>query len=376
MGPKVSGQYHHRRPTLNLPHAMTRRSRIKPAAKPLIAPEPCLPGTAGAVGIDVSKATFHACYRADSKARPKAGVFTADPVGHAKFLTWLDRVGTHQSLHLCLEETGCYGRALASFLHQAGHHVSVVNAALIKNYGRSLNLRTKNDRVDAQLIAGYTLERIPARWQPLEPQHQALRDAARRRQQLMGLLLQEKNHLEASPSPAIRQSIQQTIDALQAQRADIEAHMKALIAADPQLEHNAALLVSIPGIGFLTAMLLLAELPPLDSFTTARQLSAYAGLTPREHQSGTSVNGRTRLCKQGRSGLRTLFFMPALSLMGRKTGPLYHFAERLLKAAKRPACVMGALMRKLSTLVFAILRSGKPFDPNYSRTMALSPAVP
>lgn len=374
MGPKVSGRFH-RLPTLNLPDTMSRRSKIKPAAKPPIAPEPCLPGTAGAVGIDVSKSTFHACYLADSKARPKTGVFTADPPGHAKFLLWLDRVGTRQSLHLCLEETGCYGRALAAFLHQAGHHVSVINAALIKNYGRSLNLRTKTDRVDAQLIAGYTLERIPARWQPLEPQHQALRDAARRRQQLMGLLLQEKNHLEACPSPAIRESIQQTIDALQAQRAAIETHMKALIAADPQLKHNAALLVSIPGIGSLTAMLLLAELPPLDSFTTARSLSAYAGLTPREYQSGTSVNGRTRLCKQGRAGLRTLFFMPALSLMGRKTGPLYHFADRLLKAAKKPACVIGALMRKLSTIVFAILRSGQPFDPNYARSIALQTAT-
>ena len=353
---------------------MPRRSKIKPAARPLIAPEPCLPGTAGAVGIDVSKANFHACYLADSKARPQTGVFTADPAGHAKFLLWLDRVGTRQSLHLCLEETGCYGRALAAFLHQAGHHVSIVNAALIKNYGRSLNLRTKNDRVDAQLIAGYTLERIPDRWQPLEPQHQALRDTARRRDQLMGLILQEKNHLEASPSPVIRDHIQQSITALQAQLTALDTHMDTLIAADPQLQRNATLLTSIPGIGKLTAKLLLAELPPLDSFTTARQLSAYAGLTPREHQSGTSVHGRTRLCKQGRAGLRKLFFMPALCLMGRKTGPLYSFIDRLLHAAKKPACVIGALMRKLSTLVFAILRSGKPFDPNYARTMALQTA--
>ena len=338
----------------------------------LIAPEPCLPGTTGAVGIDVSKATFHACYLADSKARPKTGVFTADAAGHAKFLLWLDRIGTRQSLHLCLEETGCYGRALAAFLHEAGHHVSIVNAALIKNYGRSLNLRTKNDRVDAQLIAGYTLERIPGRWQPLEPQHQALRDAVRRRQQLLGLILQEKNHLEATVAPAIRDSIQQTITTLQIGLSNIEAHMDTIIATDPHLKHNAALLVSIPGIGRLTARLLLAELPPLDSFATARQLSAYAGLTPREHQSGTSVSGRSRLCKQGRGGLRTLFFMPAVSLMGSKTGPLRDFADRLLAAAKKPACVVGALMRKLSALVFAILRSGKPFDSNYARTVALA----
>ena len=346
------------------------RSKTTKTAKPPIAPEPCLPGLSGVVGIDVSKANFHACHLADSRARPQTGVFTADAAGHARFLAWLDRVGARQSLHLCLEETGCYGRALASFLHEAGHHVSIVNAALIKSFGCSLNLRTKNDRIDARLIARYALERSPRRWQPIEPQHQALRDAARRRQQLLGLLLQEKNHLEASPSPAIRDHIEQTIETLQTQLTGIEQHMDTLIDNDAHLKHNAALLVTIPGIGKLTAKLLLAELPALDSFNSARELSAYAGLTPRENQSGSSVNGRPRLCKQGRSGLRKLFFMPAVSLMSSKSGPLRQFADRLLKAAKKPACVVGALMRKLSGLVFAILRSGKPFDPTYSRTMA------
>lgn len=351
---------------------MPRRSvKTMPKVQALIAPEPTLPGTTGAVGIDVSKATFHACYLAHSTARPQTGVFSADAAGHAKFLAWLDRIGTHHSLHLCLEETGCYGRALGTFLHQAGHHVSIVNAALIKNYGRSLNLRTKNDHVDAQLIAGYTLERVPARWQPIDPQHQALRDAARRRQQLLNLLLQEKNHLEATLSSTIRGSIEATIAALKQQITAIETLMKTLISADPSLSHNLALLISIPGIGQLTAMFLLAELPPLDGFSSARQLSAYAGLTPREHQSGTSVKGRSRLCKQGRGGLRKLFFMPAVSLMKSKAGPLRIFADRLLAAAKKPACVVGALMRKLSGLVFAVLRSGKPFDPHYARTMAL-----
>ena len=90
--------------------------------------------------------------------------------------------------------------------------------------------------------------------------------------------------------------------------------MERLAAEDPALAHNRSLLDSIPGIGALTALLLLAELPALDSFESARQLCAYAGLTPRERQSGTSVHGRTRLCKQGRGGLRSLLFLPAASL--------------------------------------------------------------
>lgn len=120
-----------------------------------------------------------------------------------------------------------------------------------------------------------------------------------------------------------------------------------------------------PGSAEISATRLLAELPALDSFESARQLCAYAGLTPRERQSGTSVNGRTRMCKQGRSGLRELLFMPAMSLMKAKSGPLHEFAIRLIKAAKQPACVVGALMRKLMGLVFAILRSGQADDPIY-----------
>lgn len=353
--------------------AKTRTAKTKAARVPqAIAPEPCLPGTTGAVGIDVSKANFHVCYLAGPKARPQTGVFSSDAQGHTKFLRWLDRVGASKSVHICLEETGCYGRALGAFLHEAGHHVSIVNAALIKNFGASLNLRTKTDAVDARLIAQYTVERVPARWAPLAPAHQALRDATRRREQVMGLITQEKNHLEASPSEAVSRHIGRTIELLEGELRAIKALMDEIVESDPQLKHNATLLDSIPGIAELTATLLLAELPPLDSFQSARQLCAYAGLTPRQRKSGTSVNGKSRLCKQGRGGLRRLLFMPAMSLMGSKSGPLRKFADQLLAASKTPACVVGALMRKLMALAFAILRSGVAFDPNYHRTLALA----
>lgn len=338
------------------------------STKPLIAPAPTLPGTTGAVGIDVSKKTFNAAYQPARGAPCKNAAFTSDAAGQAKFLTWLQRVGAGQSCHLCLEETGLYGRALASFLHEAGHHVSLVNAALIAHFGRSLNLRTKNDPVDARLIAAYTLERVPPRFKPLPSQHQNLRDASRRRQQLKRMIAKEKNHLETTGTEAIREHIEATLKLLEGQLAQLDAHIEEIIASDAHLSRNRELLMSIPGIAKISATRLLAELPALDSFESARQLCAYAGLTPRERQSGTSVNGRTRMCKQGRGGLRELLFMPAMSLMNSKEGPLKEFALRLLKAAKKPACVVGALMRKLMALAFAILRSGKPYDAKYRPT--------
>ena len=348
----------------------TRKTAFKPRAKSRgrkIAPQPALPGLTGVVGIDVSKSKFNACFLVTGRSKPQSAVFTANAAGHRKFLQWLDRVGAGSCVHICMEETGCYGRTLAAFLHGAGHHVSLVNAALIKSFGKSLNLRTKTDSVDAELIARYTLERSPRLWAPLVPQHQALRDLSRRRKQIMGMLVQEKNHLEASPSAAMSQAIHAMIEYLKDQINSLTESMRQIVAADDTLRHNRELLESIPGIGELTSLLLLAELPPLDSFESARQLCAYAGLTPRENESGSSVKGRSRLCKQGRSGLRTLMFMPAISLMAVKktTGPLHSFAQRLKKNAKKSACIVGALMRKLMGMSFAILRSGQPYNPNY-----------
>lgn len=358
-----------------MPQRVTQKKhpRSQPKSAKPIDPKPSLPGLTGVVGIDVSKGKFNACFILDTSSRSQHGAFSSDTAGHCKFLLWLDRVAGTQSVHLCLEETGSYGQALGRLLHEAGHHVSLVNPALIKSYIASLNVRTKNDRVDAQAIAGYTLERTPARWTPLPPQHQTLRDLHRRREQLLAMLLQEKNHLEASLSAPLREAIQQMIDHLSQSIAGIEQQMSAVIAADPTLQHNAKLLQSIPGIGARTAQALLAEMPPLDSFQSARELCAYAGLTPREKQSGSSVQGRSHLCKQGRGTLRKLLFMPALSVLGGKANhSLRRFIERLRENNKANMCIVGGLMRKLMSLCFAILRSGIPFDPNYARTQALS----
>lgn len=351
------------------PKARSRRgtpATCKPVSRRVItAPQPTLPGTCGAVGIDVSKLSFNACVLLDKDISGAHGKFDASAEGHAKFIAWVQRVGHGQALHFCLEETGVYGRALAAFLHQAGHHVSLVNAALIKHHARSLNLRAKNDAVDARLIAHYTLAHVPARWQPPAPAHQHLRELSRRREQLGGMIVAERNHLEAALDPQVRAHITHVLGLLEAERDAIWKSMVEAVKADPALRHNLELLKSIPHLQDITAVKLLAELPPLDAFESSRQMCAYAGLTPRQEQSGTSVLKRTRLCKQGRSGLRSLLFMPALSVLGSKRSPLRPFADRLAANGKAPKCILGALMRKILATAFAILRSGVPFSSSY-----------
>ena len=160
--------------------------------------------------------------------------------------------------------------------------------------------------------------------------------------------------------------------------ADIEAHVaflnqqieaitqriQALIDQHPDLRRQRALLTSIPGIGDNTAALFIAEVPEVTRFETAAQLAAYAGLTPRRHESGSSIHRPGRLVKTGNSRLRTAFYLPALTAL--RHNPLIKaFAERLKANGKGAMTIVGAAMRKLVHLAFGVLKHNQPFDPHY-----------
>jgi transposase len=122
------------------------------------------------------------------------------------------------------------------------------------------------------------------------------------------------------------------------------------------------LLTSIVGIGDYTASVILAEIGSICLFSSARQWAAFAGLTPQEHQSGTSVQGKTRLCKIGKVRLRKALYFPALNLI-RRCPQIQAFRNRLLAKGKNKMQVVGAVMHKLIRVVYGVLHSRQPFDP-------------
>jgi transposase len=132
----------------------------------------------------------------------------------------------------------------------------------------------------------------------------------------------------------------------------------------PHLKQQRDLLTSIPGIGDMTASVLLAEIRDVSDYNNARQLAAYAGLTPCERSSGTSVKGKTRLSCTGNVRLRKALYLPAVVAM-RHNPLLKAMSDQLLGRGKVKMQVIGALIRKLVHLAFGILKSQKPFDPNY-----------
>lgn len=314
------------------------------------------------LGIDIAQRTFEVAWRQGEHS--KQATFSNDPDGFARLARWLAK-RCEGPLHACLEATGRYGDALAHHLHAAGHTVSVVNPAQIHAFARSRLQRNKTDRADALLIAHFCQLHRPKAWTPPTPQARALQEMVRRVAALTETRQQERNRQSAGVSCArVQATITRHLAFLNAEIAQLEADLQAHIAAHPDLQQQHELLVSIPGIGAQTAATLLGEVGTFDHFHSAAQLAAYAGLTPRQYQSGTSVHRPSHLCKTGNAALRKALYFPALAAL--RYNPLIQaLRDRLRAAGKRPMQIVGAAMRKLLHLAFGVLKSGKPFDPTY-----------
>jgi transposase len=311
------------------------------------------------LGIDVSKAKLSVSLliRKDRKAKRKT--VTNNPAGFEALSQWLAQQKI-EKVHACLEATSTYGFAVARWLHSQGHDVTIANPKQIKAFGESWLIRTKNDEFDGDLIALYCLERNPKLWTPPAPEVETLQGLCRRLDALDEMRTQEKNRLETA-SAILTADIEAHIKFIETQQAELVKKIDDHIDRHPQLKQQRDLLTSIPGIGDKTAAILLAEIGDLSLFSSARQLAAYAGLTPSEHSSGTSIHKKPRLSKVGNSRLRKALFMPALASI-RHNDVIKLFRQRLLDSGKPKIKVVGAIMHKLLRFAFGVLKSALPFD--------------
>lgn len=267
-----------------------------------------------------------------------------------------------------MEATGTYSQALAAFLHTAGHILSVVNPAIIKAFAGSEMSRTKTDKTDATLIATYCHKHQPPPWAPPPPEISELQALVRRLEALLDMRQQESNRLSAGiQAESVRESVSDHIHYLDEQIAHTQSLIRDHIDQHPTLKQQRDLLSSIPGIGELTASKLLAEIVDINLYSSARQVAAFAGLTPRHNQSGTSVRGKSKLCKVGTARLRKALYFPAI--VATQYNPVIKaLSERLRQRGKCPMLIIGAAMRKLIHIAYGVLKSGKPFDPEYGKT--------
>jgi len=312
------------------------------------------------LGLDISKDSFQVELSVNNKLRHRR--FANRKEDFAELGVWLAK---HQAgaVHACLEATGPYSEPVALYLHAQGHTVSIVNPAQIKAFGQSELLRNKDDRPDAGLIRRFCEKQQPPAWTPAPLPLRELQALTRHLENLLETRQQQINRLEVTTTKAVAKSLRKLVTHLDTEIQRTEQRINDHIDRHPELKQQCQLLASIPGIGRRTATRLLAEIEDISHYKSARQVAAYAGLTPRNSRSGT-LRGQTRLSKTGNARVRKALFMPAI--VAKQHNPVVrNFCQRLARHGKNKMQLVGAAMRKLLHIAFGVLKSGKVFDPNH-----------
>jgi transposase len=322
------------------------------------------------IGIDVSKAKLDCSLLLDvASSKRRAKTVANSKAGVSDLLAWC--VKQHASpyeLHAILEGTGVYHEPAALALADAGVTVSIVNPAQVKDFGRSLGVRTKTDGVDSRVLARYGALLKPRPWTPPAQEARVLQALLSRREAIAQDLQRERNRLEKADAtetpPLIRQSLLDSIAFLEQQLAKLQQDIDDHINKHPKLKADRELLVSIPAVGPQVGNHLLAVMHN-HHFQSAEQLAAYLGLVPIERQSGTSILGRPRLSKAGPSRVRAVLYMAAI--VGTQHNPhIKALYQRLQARGKTKMSALGAAMRKLVHLCFGVLKTRQPYQANYA----------
>jgi transposase len=334
-----------------------------------------------AAGIDVSQKELVACLgRMDVSLEPElyaAKTFANTPKGFAALVEWTEKfTDANAPLRFVMEATGVYHEGLAYYLFDNGHTLSIVRPNKISNYFRTLEVKTVTDATASRSIALFGLERRLDDWQRPGPTYKRLRQLVRERAQLIVERTCIKNQLhaekaEAEPNQQSIGRMKERIALLAKQEKAILAQVQQIVKGDEKAGAAVKLLCTIPGIGPLTAVTVLAETNGFELIANKRQLASYAGLDVVQKQSGTSVQGRPRISKRGNKYLRSAMFLPALSAIKSDERVKAFFARIVAaKGIKMKAGV--AVQRKLLEMTYTIFKSGQPYDKNYLEKNALA----
>jgi transposase len=313
------------------------------------------------LGIDVSKRTLDVSIIVRNK--PRYRQFANSDEGFRTLVAWLaqERLGP---VHACLEATGRYGLAAALALHDAGHRVSLINPAQIRDFVRSRLGRNKSDKIDCAHIRDYGAMFTPPAWTPPSPALRRLCELQTMRAGFVASMVEWKNRAGSCVGDATASGLAQaTIAHFEAQIAAVNAAIAETIEHDDDLRGKRDLLLSIDGVGEILAAVILAELPGGDVVSTSAQAIAYAGLNPRRFQSGTSIDAPTRISKIGNATLRSALFMPAMAAMRCNRAVAALVARLRAQGRLKGKQIVVAAMRKLLVLCFGVLKTRRPFDP-------------
>jgi transposase len=310
------------------------------------------------VGVDVSKA------RLDVAVRPTGERYSVanDPEGIETLLGGLEEVDPPELV--VLEATGGFERPAAMALAASGIPVAVVNPRKARDFAKATGTLAKTDRIDAYVLARFA--------EALKPEPRALPDEEAvllgeiidRRRQLIGMLVAENNRLSATVSSPVKKRVRAHLRWLQKELKRTERDLEDVVEASPVWRENEALLRSVPGVGPSLARTLLAELPELGTLKSKR-LCALVGVAPFNRDSGR-MRGKREVWG-GRARVRTALYMSAM-VASRHNPLIREFYERLVEAGKPKKVALVACMRKLLTILNAMMRDRTPWRSIHALT--------
>lgn len=297
-------------------------------------------------------------------------IFKNAEKGFIGLLDWVNKLTDNQvRVSYVMEATGVYHQKFAYYLDQNNHDVCIVLPNKISNYIRTLEIKTITDKTCSQAIAQFGLERKLELWKRPKTIYKNLQQLTRERDQIVAERVTLKNQLhaemsEAEPNEKSLKRIKARIKLLNTQEKEVKNDISSIIKKDENLKSEIDIICTLPGVGELTAVIVLAETNGFELIRNKRQLASYAGLDVKEKQSGTSVKGKPRISKKGNRNLRKAMHFPALVAIKWDD----NFREMYARLVSKHGIKMKALVavqRKLLEIIFILFKNKTSYNKEY-----------
>ena len=331
------------------------------------------------LGIDVAAKDVQVCFmvKTDTGHCKIKGSrsFTNTVKGISNLEQWLKkRCQDGLILSVVMEATGVYYEQLAYTLYESDHRIHVLLPNRVKGYLKFLNLKSKTDKIEAKALAQLGLDQQLPTWKAATPQMYALKRLCREKNMLTDEKTMISNRLHAeqsckSPQKTIIKRFKQRLRLVGKQIDEVEDQVRQMCVQDEQLSQRIENITTIKGVGFMTAITLIAETNGFELINHKSQLVSYAGYDVVERQSGSSVKGKTRISKKGNSHIRRCLHFPALSAV-KYTNEFRALFTRVFERTKIKMKGYVAVQRKLLVLIYTLYKKNQPYDPKYATKRA------
>lgn len=331
------------------------------------------------VGIDVDskelKVSFQQSFR-DHQIKTKGSrTFKNTVNGFKGLVKWIEKLNKKQlKIHVTLESTGVYHENLIYYMaDHTDYHIQVIMGSVSNAYFKTLKKRIKTDKIDAEALAQFGLERFIEAWTPVSEEMRQIKKLCRERCRIIKerTIVSNQLHAECSSYRPNKNSVtryKQRIKFITKQVQSIESSLHELSDKNEILKEKLEKVQTIKGVGFITAITVIAELNEFKLFNNRSQVVSYCGYDVTIKESGTSVRGKARISKKGNSHVRAVLYFAAMSAC-RFDEQHKAYYERIRNKTSIPMKGNVAIQRKLLLLIYTLFKNNTVYDETYADKM-------